>query len=71
MNRRKLRDDYKAKQGASYTLEGFHDSFLVLGPLLLIRPVMLGQAGELFHARKARTGRRSDDASVYRGLRRT
>jgi len=28
----KLRDDYKAKQGASYTLEEFHDSFLVARP---------------------------------------
>jgi uncharacterized protein (DUF885 family) len=49
----KLRDDYKAKQGASYTLEGFHDAFLALGPLPLplIRRAMLGQAGELFSAR--------------------
>ena len=49
----KLRDDYKAKQGASYTLEGFHDAFLALGPLPLplIRRAMLGQAGELFPLR--------------------
>ena len=46
----KLRDDYKAKQGASYTLQGFHDAFLALGPLPLplIRRAMLGEAGQLF-----------------------
>lgn len=45
-----LRDDYKAKQGASYTLQGFHDAFLALGPLPL--PLaMLGQSGELFSLR--------------------
>ena len=46
----KLREDYKAKQGASYTLQGFHDAFLALGPLPLplIRRAMLGQSGELF-----------------------
>ena len=26
----KLRDDYKAKQGASYTLQGFRDAFFAL-----------------------------------------
>ncbi|HXD75517.1 MAG TPA: DUF885 family protein, partial [Vicinamibacterales bacterium] len=46
----KLRDDYKAKQGASYTLQGFHDAFLALGPLPLplIRRAMLGTSGQLF-----------------------
>ncbi|HWH50282.1 MAG TPA: DUF885 domain-containing protein [Gemmatimonadaceae bacterium] len=46
----KLRDDYKAKQGASYTLQGFHDAFLALGPLPLplIRRAMLGETGTLF-----------------------
>jgi uncharacterized protein (DUF885 family) len=46
----KLRDDYKAKQGASYTLQGFHDAFLALGPLPLplIRRAMLGERGSLF-----------------------
>ena len=47
----KLRDDYKAKQGASYTLQRFHDVFLALGPLPLIRRAMLGQAGDLFPLR--------------------
>ena len=28
----KLRDDYKAKKGAAYTLQGFHDAFIKLGP---------------------------------------
>ena len=46
----KLRDDYKAKQGASYTLQGFHDAFLALGPLPLplIRRAMLGDVGSVF-----------------------
>jgi uncharacterized protein (DUF885 family) len=46
----KLRDDYKAKQGAAYTLQGFHDAFIKLGPLPLplIRRAMLGEAGQLF-----------------------
>jgi uncharacterized protein (DUF885 family) len=46
----KLRDDYKTKQGASYTLQGFHDAFLALGPLPLplIRRAMLGASGQLF-----------------------
>src|SRR5262249_37206289 len=40
----KLRDDYKAKRGNSYSLEDFHDTFLKLGPLPLplIRRAMLG-----------------------------
>ncbi|HKW00363.1 MAG TPA: DUF885 domain-containing protein [Vicinamibacterales bacterium] len=46
----KLRDDYKAKQGAAYTLQGFHDTFIKLGPLPmpLIRRAMLGETGQLF-----------------------
>jgi uncharacterized protein (DUF885 family) len=46
----KLRDDYKAKQGAAYTLQGFHDAFIKLGPLPLplIRRAMLGETGTLF-----------------------
>ncbi len=46
----KLRDDYKAKQGAAYTLQGFHDAFIKLGPLPLplIRRAMLGEVGQLF-----------------------
>ena len=31
----KLRDDYKAKMGAQYSLQGFHDAFISLGPLPL------------------------------------
>ncbi len=46
----KLRDDYKAKKGAQYSLQDFHDSFIKLGPLPLplIRTAMLGQSGTLF-----------------------
>jgi uncharacterized protein (DUF885 family) len=46
----KLRDDYKAKVGAAYTLQGFHDAFIKIGPLPmpLIRKTMLGEAGSLF-----------------------
>ena len=44
----KLRDDYKAKQGAAWSLRSFHDAFLKLGPLPLplIRKAMLGETGE-------------------------
>jgi uncharacterized protein (DUF885 family) len=44
----KLRDDYKAKKGAAYSLRDFHDTFLKLGPLPLplIRKAMLGEIGE-------------------------
>ena len=40
----KLRDDYKAKMGAEYSLQKFHDTFIGLGPLPLplIRRAMLG-----------------------------
>ena len=46
----KLRDDYKAKMGAQYTLQGFHDAFIKLGPLPLplIRKAMLGESGKPF-----------------------
>jgi uncharacterized protein (DUF885 family) len=46
----KLRDDYKALQGASYSLQGFHDAFIKLGPLPLplIRRAMLGEIGQPF-----------------------
>jgi uncharacterized protein (DUF885 family) len=45
----KLRDDYKAKMGAEYTLQKFHDAFITLGPLPmpLIRKAMLGEVGSL------------------------
>jgi uncharacterized protein (DUF885 family) len=43
----KLRDDYKAKMGAAYSLQAFHDAFITLGPLPLplIRRAMLGEVG--------------------------
>lgn len=43
----KLRDDYKAKHGANYSLQKFHDEFIKLGPLPLplIRQQMLGTSG--------------------------
>jgi len=43
----KLRDDYKAKMGPRYSLQGFHDAFVKLGPLPLplIRKAMLGDTG--------------------------
>jgi uncharacterized protein (DUF885 family) len=46
----KLRDDYKAKMGAAFTLQNFHDTFIGLGPLPLplIRQAMLGERGRLF-----------------------
>jgi uncharacterized protein (DUF885 family) len=46
----KLRDDYKAKMGAQYSLQKFHDTFIGLGPLPLplIRKAMLGEVGQLF-----------------------
>jgi uncharacterized protein (DUF885 family) len=45
----KLRDDYKAKMGPQYSLQGFHDAFIKLGPLPLplIRKAMLGDVGTL------------------------
>ena len=46
----KLRDDYKAKLGDSYSLEDFHETFIKLGPLPLplIRKAMLGEIGNPF-----------------------
>ena len=46
----KLREDYKAKMGAEYSLQKFHDTFIGLGPLPLplIRRAMLGAEGQLF-----------------------
>ena len=46
----KLRDDYKAKEGSAYSLAGFHDAFLKIGPLPLplVRRVMLGDVGTPF-----------------------
>ena len=46
----KLRDDYKAKEGSAYSLAGFHDTFLKIGPLPLplVRRVMLGAVGTPF-----------------------
>ncbi|HSC28109.1 MAG TPA: DUF885 family protein, partial [Vicinamibacterales bacterium] len=43
----KLQDDYRRKMGAAYTLQGFHDAFIRLGPLPLplIRKAMLGEEG--------------------------
>jgi len=40
----KLREDYKKKMGAAYTLEGFHDNFMRQGfaPVKVIRKAMLG-----------------------------
>jgi uncharacterized protein (DUF885 family) len=45
----KLRDDYKARLGADYTLQRFHDEFIKLGPLPmpLIRQAMLGETGSI------------------------
>ena len=44
----KLREDYKKKLGADYTLEGFHNALLSLGypPLSVARELLLGEAGE-------------------------
>jgi uncharacterized protein (DUF885 family) len=46
----KLREDYKAKNGSDYSLQGFHDAFIRIGPLPLplIRRAMLGEVGQLF-----------------------
>jgi uncharacterized protein (DUF885 family) len=46
----KLRDDYKAKMGAAFSLQKFHDAFIGLGPLPLplIRKAMLGEVGQAF-----------------------
>ena len=46
----KLREDYRAKKGAEFSLQEFHDSFIRLGPLPLplVRKAMLGETGQLF-----------------------
>lgn len=46
----KLRDDYRQKRGAEYSLQKFHDAFIAQGPLPLplIRRAVLGETGELF-----------------------
>jgi uncharacterized protein (DUF885 family) len=46
----KLREDVRARAGASFSLQKFHDDFIRLGPLPLplIRQAMLGEAGEVF-----------------------
>ncbi len=40
----KLREDYRRKQGAAYTLQGFHDAFMRQGgaPIPIVRQAMLG-----------------------------
>ena len=45
----KLRQDYKAKQGKSYSLKSFHDTLLGQGtaPFWLHRQLMLGEEGDL------------------------
>jgi uncharacterized protein (DUF885 family) len=45
----KLRADYAAKLGTGYTLQGFHDAFIRIGPLpiALVRKAMLGDVGSL------------------------
>ena len=46
----RLREDYRAKKGAEFSLQEFHDSFIRLGPLPLplVRRAMLGETGQLF-----------------------
>lgn len=46
----KLREEYKAKKGADYSLQKFHDEFIGLGPmpLPLMRKAMLGEKGKIF-----------------------
>ena len=43
----KLREDYRARRGAAFSLKQFHDEFLKLGPLPLplVRQAMLGERG--------------------------
>ena len=57
----KLREDYKAKQGAKYSLRNFHDALLGNGtvPMRLHRALMLGE----------RTIRRVDEQQIrFAGL---
>ena len=46
----KLREDYKTKHGAAYSLRAFHDAFIKNGPLPLplVRKAMLGEEGRPF-----------------------
>ena len=46
----KLREDYRAKMGAKFSLQDFHDTFIKLGPLPLplMRKAMLGEVGQIF-----------------------
>lgn len=46
----KLRDDYRVRQGGSYSLQQFHDAFIALGalPLPLVREALLGERGSLY-----------------------
>jgi len=46
----KLREDYRRKMGAAYSLQDFHDRFIALGPLPLplVREALLGERGQLF-----------------------
>jgi uncharacterized protein (DUF885 family) len=54
----KLREDYRAKMGAAYSLQGFHDAFIKLGPLPLplVRKAMLGETPSRASARPGRRG---------------
>jgi uncharacterized protein (DUF885 family) len=44
----KMRDDYKKKMGAAYSLEKFHNALLAHGdpPIPLVRPLILGKADD-------------------------
>ncbi len=46
----KLREDYRRKTGARFSLENFHDRFIAEGPLPLplVREALLGERGILF-----------------------
>lgn len=46
----KLRDDYSVKLGTAFTLQGFHNEFINVGPLPLplVREKMLGVRGRMF-----------------------
>ena len=46
----KLREDYRARMGAKFSLQEFHDTFIKLGPLPLplVRKAMLGEVGQVF-----------------------
>jgi len=44
----KLRDDYRRKMGAAYTLQRFHDAFLAHGdpPIAITRKELLGKSDD-------------------------